>query len=510
MKFSRELIDETIDKVCSSGDQPNTAQREAVHKIVNGSNMAIVGPPGTGKTFTSNLIDRVMCILRPTDTFSRTATTGMASTHIVTNGGDEGKTFYRWLNSGNESMLGHTPLFLHKIKTYTSCRRALSSTKVLQIDEASMLNEMVLQNIDCAAREVRKNRSCMGGIQVILTGDIHQLGTIDVSQGAGHQRDMPPIPIPSILDNLPKDYEVIILKEMVRTGDALHRAILKGIVALDKEVRRLAVDILNKRCCSEPIYPWNAVVIAELEGYTIVTYSNKQVDLYNDLERATFKQKYPDGPIHINDAVKLHTWDTLPREAKKNLQDEEGMKREEDEIIKRRSFVSSLSLYPNQSILLRRNQEHFKNGQTARFIEIVENDSGKFLKVVRHADGEELYIDVCTHTSEYYSQLGFEQYPLIPNAAVTTHKIQGSTLNKVLFDPTSLEFAGKDIARLLYTSASRTRDLDSFRLTTPIPLNFIMRDDVQEALEKLWSLDYMSEYPTISLTELRSVWDSTR
>jgi hypothetical protein len=519
MNFTDEDIDKVTDEIClqhftnsvtNITQYPNRGQRRAIRKAVKRQNIALIGPPGTGKTFVSNLIDLVISVIHPGYRFSRTATTGMASTHICTRDGDEGKTFYRWLCSGPESMIGHTEKFASKIRTDFRCKQTFRNSDAFQIDEASMLNEIVMGHIDSAAREIRRNRKYMGGMQVILTGDIHQLGTIDVSQGGGHLRDEPPIAIPSILDNLPEPFEVVILTEMVRTGDPLHQAILKGIVSKDPRVRMRAIDILNAKCCPSEINPWEAVNLAFKEGYTPVTYSNKQVDLYNQLEYILLKDLNPSGPIQIHQATLLHSWDTLPREAKTYLQDKEGMKREEEELVKRRSFVQNLSLFPNQTINLRRNEQQFKNGQTARFIEIVQTESDKRLKVQRLADGETLLVDLMEHRSEYVPQVGFEQYPVIPNAAITTHKVQGSTLAKVLFDPTNLECSGKDCARLLYTSASRTTSLEGFRLTHKIPSELVVKESVQEALEKLWGLDYMNEYPTISLEELNEVYRATQ
>jgi hypothetical protein len=504
-----------INKICDENFKdhngntiyPNTRQRMAVEKsVLKKKNIALIGPPGTGKTFTTNLIDKVLHIVYPNIRFARTATTGMASTHLTSDSGDA-KTFYNFLCSGSVSMISHREEFKDKLINDKRCQDAFTNTDVLQIDEASLLGETTMSHMECAARIARKPcRQYMGGMQVLLVGDIHQLGTIDVAPGGGHDRDGIPIPIQGILDNLPDSFEVVILTDLMRSSeDTLHQEVLKGLVSIDVLIREEALKMLNRICCKSMISEWEVLQTSN-PGSTVITYSNRQVDFYNLLRRRMYEKENPSGPISIGVARKLHTWDTLSREDKKSLKDEEGLQREEREIIKRASFITDLRLYPNELCLLRRNTDTYKNGDTVIFLGVEEKEHGKVLKVRRLSDNRTLLIEPMDHTSEYVNKVGYEQYPIISKPAVTIHKIQGSTLEEVTFDPTYLNSSGKDAARLIYTAASRTRNLKSLRLTAAIATEILTNEVVQKELATLWSLEYMADYPTTTLEKLRTAY----
>jgi len=500
-------LDEAIRLECE-GVMPNAQQRKFIEAIVRGDNIALMGPPGTGKTYVSNLAARVLARMRPGTRFARTATTGMASTHLEDKGG-EGKTLFRFINSGPESMIGHTPAFLNKLLNHQPCRESLTNVDILQIDEASMLNIMTVSHVENAARSHRRNRSYMGGIKMILSGDIMQLGVIDVSAGPGMARAHELISIPGILDCLPDTYNVVMLTELMRSvDDPLHQEVIKGLVQRDSAVRVAAIKILNDVCLIEDSNPWTVVVRAANDGHIIITYSNNQVDLYNQLQGVHHRQQHPNGPIRISQARKIHSWESLPRMAKDILESEKGLELEENVIIDRRSFISSLSLYPGQICMLRRNTETYKNGQTVRFIRCIMNEDNDVLslEVVRLSDNKTLFIEKIQHTSEYVPEVGYEQFPIIPNAAVTVHKVQGSTLHQAIFDPFALQWSGKDLPRLIYTAVSRTRSLKNFLLMNRIAPNLMEQPCVQEALDKLWSLDYMADYPTTTVANLERVY----
>ena len=486
-----------------TGMMYNAGQLKALRCFLSGNNVAISGPPGTGKTFVSNQCFRLYKILYPDSNFERTATTGMASTHISIDS-VQGKTFYRWLNTGSDSLRSHTEHFKQRLSSDAS-KKALINTSAIQIDEASMLNETAYSFVEQVARKSRNNRAHMGGIQCLLTGDIMQLAVIDPAQGPGAQRDIP-VPVIGILENIPGDYEVVILNELVRSVDTLHRALLKSLVQLDKKIRRRSIEILNEICFYEyPIPFYGVVEDARATGKTIITPSNERVSCYVNIEESTLKRRFPDGPILISETRKLHNWKSLSSKSQKILENEEGLEREEKWLIDMHTFEMSLSLYPNQNVMIRRNGDNFKNGEVARFIERVVEDDIIKIRVERYSDKQILLIDPIEHTSEYVSTVGFEQIPIVRNSASSIHKIQGSTLpNGVIIDPYKIEFFGKHVARMLYVAFSRTTNLKSIILTDKIDVNLISLPEVQQELENIWGLTYMSDYPTITLDDLES------
>jgi len=490
----------------SPGVTYNHAQRRAIRLFLSRNNIVISGPPGTGKTFVSNQCFKLYKILYPDNNFERTATTGMASTHISIDS-TQGKTFYRWLHSGSDSLRSHTEHFKSRLSSDTS-KLALVGTQALQIDEASMLNETAYGFVEQVARRARNNRSHMGGIQCLLSGDIMQLAVIDPPQGPGAQRDIP-VPVTGILENIPGEYEVVILTELVRSStDKLHQALLKALVQKDPNTRKRALHILNSLCYHEYLTSFNGVVDdARERGATIITPSNERVRCYVAIEEVGLKKKYPEGPTKISRARKLHNWDSLSTKAKKILENEEGLEREEKWIQDMNTFEMELHLYPGQNVMIRRNSDEYKNGEVSRFLEVVIEESVTKIRVERYSDKKILIIDPIEHTSEYVITVGYEQIPVVRNSASSIHKIQGSTLpNGVIFDPYKIEFFGKHIARMLYVACSRTTDLKSIVLTDKIDVNLIVLPEVQAELENIWALGYMADYPTISLLELETIY----
>lgn len=144
-------------------------QDEALDILKTGANVFLSGEPGAGKTFT---INKYVSYLKERDIEPAiTASTGIASTHIG------GMTIHSWSGIGIKENL--TPYDLDKISTSEYIVRRIRKTKVLIIDEISMLRAQTLDMVDAVCREIKANTEPFGGIQVVLVGDFFQLPPID-------------------------------------------------------------------------------------------------------------------------------------------------------------------------------------------------------------------------------------------------------------------------------------------------------------------------------------------
>ena len=503
--FMRMSIDEQNEWI--SGTLPpgnslnmNKLQIEACRLILTGHCVALLGGPGSGKSFTTDRADYLLHILSPSTEFARTATTGMASTHL-----NNGKTLYNWLKTGTASCLSYTDAFSKRLQTDLS-GVILKNTDVFQVDEASMLSDTAFSHIVNAATKHRNNHSeYLGGMRVILSGDIMQLPVIPGTAGAGNKRKYT-VPLISILENLPYNIKKITLTENMRSdGDLKHQAIIKAIVQQDPLVRKRAVELLNEYCYKEPLSPIEALNYSESTGMTIITPTNHQVELYNKNQMELLRKRNPSGPIFIGRAKPLHEWKDLDPIVKANLQDENGLKMEENHIRDQKRFEDDLSLYEGQSIMLRKNTEDYKNGEKCQFISVSEDRT--VMTVSRYSDKAILKVTKCDLTSEYQPKIGFEQFPVIKDAAMSVHKAQGSTeTGGIIFDPDGLTCFKKDTARVLYVAVSRTQSLSKIILTEKIDPDIIVNDLCQRELQRLWHIDYMSHYPKITLEELNAAF----
>ena len=143
-------------------------QDEALRIMKTGANVFLTGEPGSGKTYT---INKYVTYLREHDiNHAITASTGIAATHIG------GMTIHSWSGIGIKESLNKYDLDRIATSEYV-CRR-VRKTRVLIIDEISMLRAETLSMVDAVCREIKQNSEPFGGMQVILVGDFFQLPPI--------------------------------------------------------------------------------------------------------------------------------------------------------------------------------------------------------------------------------------------------------------------------------------------------------------------------------------------
>lgn len=149
-------------------------QDEALTILKTGVNVFLTGEPGSGKTHT---INRYIAYLRERGIHvSVTASTGIAATHV------NGMTIHSWSGIGVKDELSDWDIegILSREKTV----RRILDTKVLVIDEISMLDATILDSVDRVVRAVRKDQRPFGGMQIIFVGDFFQLPPVSRGRAA--------------------------------------------------------------------------------------------------------------------------------------------------------------------------------------------------------------------------------------------------------------------------------------------------------------------------------------
>jgi len=143
-------------------------QQIAYDKYIEGKNIFVTGPGGSGK---SMLIKKIYDhALENGKKIQVTALTGCATVLLNCNA----KTIYSWAGIG----LGNAPAEKYIREIYTTkkmVRKAWIETDVLIVDEVSMLSQKIFELLDKIGKAIRRSPLPFGGLQLIFCGDFYQL-----------------------------------------------------------------------------------------------------------------------------------------------------------------------------------------------------------------------------------------------------------------------------------------------------------------------------------------------
>lgn len=150
-------------------------QKHALDILKTGANVFLTGAPGSGKTHT---IDRYIRWLQDNRIgVGVTASTGIAATHLG------GLTIHSWSGVGIKDHLSNRDL--KTISENDVLAERAQKTRVLVIDEISMLSGPVLTAVNQACRAMRDSPLPFGGLQVVLVGDFFQLPPVSSRSARG-------------------------------------------------------------------------------------------------------------------------------------------------------------------------------------------------------------------------------------------------------------------------------------------------------------------------------------
>lgn len=379
-------------------------QDQALAILKSGANVFLTGEPGAGKTHT---INRYVAYLRSHGIEpALTASTGIAATHI------SGMTIHSWSGIGIAAAL--SPWDLDRITSNERLYKRITKTKVLIIDEVSMLEARTLSMVDQVCRAVRRADAPFGGLQTVLVGDFFQLPPVTRD---GREPDFA-FRSPAWSQLAPA---VCYLTEQYRQDDPAFLSILSAIRA--NEVREEHLQLLGGRRASSA---GAAQDIVKLFSH------NLDVDRINDRELSrlggaerTFAMRTK-GPAHLVEAL-------------------------------RRGCLSpeTLRLKPGAAVMFTRNspQGAFVNGTLGT---VADFDHETTYPIVKTREGTTITAEPMDWTIEDQGQAiaGLQQVPLRLAWAMTIHKSQGMSLDAAVMDLGSAFEYGQG-----YVALSRVRRL---------------------------------------------------
>ena len=403
-----------------------------------GKSVFLTGKAGTGKTtFLKHLTSTT------TKRFVVLAPTGVAA---INAGGSTIHSFFQlplcpYLPDVKELITEYqTP------ERYRSLRKErvkiIRTLDLLIIDEISMVRADLLDAVDMTLRRYRRNDRPFGGVQLLMIGDAQQLSPVVKENERQFMAQVYPSPYffhAKALQNM--DYVTIELQKVYRQKDSDFLGVLNAV-----RENRITADVLK--------------------------VLNSRVHAYED-DEDTIRLTTHNAQA---DAVNLRKLEMLPDEVKMFEADIEG---DFPENSYPADFVLSLKVGAQVMFIRNDSEGEYYNGKIGKVEEIDDkgiimvSDSEGNMIAVTPVEWENIQYTLDEQTGEIMpSALGkFRQIPLKIAWAITIHKSQGLTFDRVIIDAGAAFAFGQ-----VYVALSRCRSLEGISLDSPISYSAICSD----------------------------------
>lgn len=409
---------------------------EIISEIENSwENVFLTGNAGTGK---STLLDHFRNTTKKN--IAVVAPTGVAAVNVK---GETIHSFFLFPPNVDPERAKHEAKKTRNAKIY----KALDT---LVIDEVSMVRADLLDSISVFLQTVRKSKQPFGGVQVVMVGDLHQLPPVvtrDEQEALGSIYRSPYFFSSNVFSSL---------------TDGLYKQIkFYELETIFRQTEREFIDILNrvrnKQTTEEDLARLNKNKIEGeefLDGYIYLTAMNEQADKINQ-----FKLNEIEGQSIIFKGTTTGSFSEKHFPAADQLEMKTGAR------------VMLLNNDPNGRWI---------NGTVGTLFQIrsdhvlVKLDNGE-LETVEPVtwNSYKTRLNPETMTLESIEVGSFRQIPLRLAWAITIHKSQGKTFEKVAIDLGRGAFAHGQT----YVALSRCTSLKGLKLVRPIDQSSIIMDD---------------------------------
>ena len=405
-------------------DNQNIEQQKAFDLVANTNTcLFITGKAGTGKT---TFIKRIQEEINKN--FLVLAPTGIAAIAVG------GQTMHSFFGFPMQAMGPHTEMNISNDKF-----QILKETDTIIVDEASMVRSDMVDGMDRCLRMVFKTNMPFGGKQVIFVGDLFQLPPV-VKEGSADSEMLHDL----YGAGLPFFYKAFVLKRMnlpkiefqkvYRQSDEDFLDILNKM--RNGEVTNEDLALLNKHVSTD----------SDKEDYSVtLTSFNFMAEKINDEKLNAIEEEEFCYQAEIHDDFKKND----------------------------APVPEFLKLKVGAQVIFCRNypQAGYMNGTIGKVSKLDEEhifvtlENGAEINVSK-VDWENLQSKYNSQTHKMESEVvgSFTQFPLKLAWAITIHKSQGMTFDKMHFDLSRGTFQ----AGQAYVAISRLRSLDGLTLSNPI------------------------------------------
>lgn len=326
-------------------------------------------------------------------------------------------------------------------------RKIIRSLDLLIIDEISMVRSDLLDAVNSVLQRFRGNGRPFGGVQLLMIGDLQQLTPVVTPEEENILNEYYETPYffgSKALGRI--DYVTIELKTIFRQQDASFIGILNNI--REGKVTDSDISQLNARC--NPSF-----VPRSDEGYIRLTTHNFRADNYNRNELAKLNSSPYVFKAEIKGSFPEYSYPT----------------------------DTALELKKGAQVMFMKNDHstahRYYNGRIGTVVSV--DDEG--VKVLCPGDDREINVEPHVWENASYSinsvtkeveskvQGTFRQLPLRLAWAITIHKSQGLTFDKVIIEADASFASGQ-----VYVALSRCKSLDGIVLASPISPHNIFGD----------------------------------
>jgi ATP-dependent DNA helicase PIF1 len=415
-------------------------QQIAFDKYVQGHNIFITGPGGSGKSALIRLINDHA--YKKFKGIYVTAMTGCAAVLLNC----KAKTLHSWAGIGLGN--GTIEQLVTKIKKNKFAKALWKSTDILVVDEVSMLSLKLFNVLNAIGKAVRNNPNPFGGIQLIFSGDFFQLPPVGDKDESDTQRfcfeseDW---------NNVFNPHCQIQLVKIFRQTDEIYSTILNQI--REGKIRRKSNDLILQYVGR----PFAANLVAEPTKLfptrvKVENINNTKMSALQSDEKE-FKIKYLKD-LEMTRAERAMRCDYTDKDIQMELE----------------FLASNLICEKEMKLKVGAQVMSIINIQSDRGLDVCNGSQGiitGFCAVsgcpqVKFNNGIEMIMTRNVWASDKIPGIGVSQVPLILAWALTIHKSQGATLDAAEIDVGSGIFE----CGQTYVALSRVKNLDGLYLTS--------------------------------------------